>query len=125
MVNPSDTRLIARSCGREAKSGGIEFLVGFESEFILLKSSKTLEVVSEHSWSATNGTPSGSVEANVLEEIADAIQASGIELQMYHPEAAPGQVRYADIADRAVPPLNHLIDPVRNRHRSTSAARGR
>ena len=76
----------------KAKDVDVEFLLGFESEFILLKSTKPVEAVNYHSWSAINGFPSGTTEALVLREIADSIQASGIELQMYHAEAAPGQV---------------------------------
>jgi glutamine synthetase len=77
---------------RKARNIHVDFLVGFESEFILLKSTNPVQASNIHSWSATNGIPSGSAEAVALKEIADSIQASGIELQMYHPEAAPGQV---------------------------------
>jgi glutamine synthetase len=47
--------------------------------------------VNNHGWSNSPALPSGSVEAKVLEEIADALETAGIELQMYHAEAAPGQ----------------------------------
>lgn len=66
--------------------------MGFETEFILLKSTSPIDAVNYHGWSNSPALPSGSVEAKVLHEIAEAIQASGIELQMYHAEAAPGQV---------------------------------
>ena len=36
--------------------------------------------------------PSGSIETIVLQEIAENLESAGIELQMYHGEAAPGQV---------------------------------
>jgi glutamine synthetase len=76
----------------EAKSvSNIEFLVGFESEFILLKSTSPIEVTNNYDWSVAAAFGSGSVEAKVLEEIADGIEIAGIELQMYHKEAAPGQ----------------------------------
>jgi glutamine synthetase len=67
--------------------------VGFETEFILLKSTDPVEAVNNHGWSNSAATASGTKEALVLEEIADALQASGVELQMYHAEAAPGQVK--------------------------------
>lgn len=70
----------------------MEFLVGFETEFILLKSVDPIEAVNIHDWSASAGLPSGSVEATVMQEIADSLEGSGVELQMYHAEAAPGQV---------------------------------
>ncbi|GLB36978.1 putative glutamine synthetase [Lyophyllum shimeji] len=87
---------------KQSSSVGIDFLVGFESEFILLKSTKPVQAASYHSWTATNGFPSGSVVAKTLKEIADGIQASGIELQMYHAEAAPGQF---EMVTGPLPPL--------------------
>ena len=70
-------------------------MVGVETEFTLLKptTSNPLEPVNGHQWSTTLAVATGTVEAQVMEEIADAIQVDGIELQMYHSEAAPGQVR--------------------------------
>lgn len=70
----------------------MEFLVGFETEFILLKSTSPIEAVNSHGWSNSPKLPSGSVETKVLQEIAKSLQESGVELQMYHAEAAPGQV---------------------------------
>ena len=78
---------------RKAADADIRFLVGFESEVILLKSTNPVTAVNTHDWSHTNGLPAGSVESLVVKEIANGIQESDIELQMYHAEAAPGQVR--------------------------------
>jgi len=71
-------------------------LVGVETEFTLLKSADPLVPVNGHQYSTTLALTTGTVEARVLEEIADAIQADGIEVQMYHSEGAPGQVRPPD-----------------------------
>lgn len=71
---------------------GVEFLVGIETEFILLKSTDPIEAVNDHPWSVSAALPTGSAESVVMEEIADALETSGIELLMYHAEAAPGQV---------------------------------
>jgi glutamine synthetase len=76
---------------------GVEFLVGVETEFVLLKSMHPMEAVSNAPWSASRALPSGSVAAKCLEDIADALQNSEIELLMYHAEAAPGQVWYYTI----------------------------
>lgn len=46
--------------------------------------------------------PAGAVETIVLEEIASALDVGGIELQMYHAEAAPGQY---EIITGPLPPL--------------------
>ncbi|KAG6849645.1 hypothetical protein H0H93_006649 [Arthromyces matolae] len=86
----------------QSSQSGIEYLVGFESEFILLKTTKPIVAASNHSWTATNGFPSGTVVQKILREIADGIQASGIELQMYHAEAAPGQY---EMVTGPLPPL--------------------
>ena len=71
----------------------MNFLVGFETEFILLSSTNPIVPVNQHGWSNSTALPSGSVEAKVMREIADGLKEGGVELQMYHSEAAPGQVR--------------------------------
>ncbi|KZV65288.1 glutamine synthetase/guanido kinase [Peniophora sp. CONT] len=86
----------------DARAIGIEFLVGIETEFILLRSTDPIEAVNEYPWSTTAAFPSGSKEAQCMEEIADALIASGIELLMIHAEAAPGQ--YECVAG-PLPPL--------------------
>ncbi|KAJ7106496.1 hypothetical protein C8R43DRAFT_1140527 [Mycena crocata] len=68
-----------------------QFLVGFESEFILLKGTDPVEPGNIHDWSSSVGLLAGSTESIILQEIADAITAAGISLEMFHPEAAPGQ----------------------------------
>ena len=84
--------ITSRASTRETSKRGVSFLVGFEIEFILLKSTLPEAVpISTHDWSTTASIYTGSTGAIVLEEIAEALQAGGIELQMYHAEAAPGQ----------------------------------
>lgn len=83
----------SKICNSDAReNAGIEFLVGIETEFILLNSTSPIQAVNQHGWCSALKLPSGSVELKVLEEIASALKESGIELQMYHAEAAPGQV---------------------------------
>ena len=82
--------------------------------------------VNNHQWCTTLAHTTGTVEVRVLEEIADGIQADGIELQMYHSEDSPGQVR---------PPIWLMYFPVfysrgvpvsvRNCHWSHVTTRGR
>ena len=76
---------------------GAEFLVGIETEFILLKSTNPIEAVNDAPWSASCATPSGSVEAKCLEDIADTLLTGEIDLLMYHSEGAPGQVRESPV----------------------------
>ncbi|KAJ7183147.1 hypothetical protein C8R46DRAFT_1344044 [Mycena filopes] len=90
-VNLCPRSLLRRILGQIKDSANTEFLVGFETEFILLKSTDPTEPSNIHDFSASVGLLAGSAEAKALEEMADAITASGIVLEMYHPEAAPGQ----------------------------------
>ena len=77
---------------RDASTVGYSFLVGVETEFMLLKSTEPEIVpVDYHDWSRSNATLAGSVGSKVLEEIADSLQTAGLELEMYHAEAGPGQ----------------------------------
>ena len=75
-----------------ATSYNAAFLVGFESEFILLRSTNPIEAVNTHGYSISSALASGSKETEVMEEIAQGLVDSGVELMMYHSEAAPGQV---------------------------------
>lgn len=79
--------------------------MGFETEFILLKSTNPIEAVNSHGWSNSPALASGSKEAQVLDEIARALRASKIELQMYHAEAAPGQY---EVVTGPLPPLQAI-----------------
>ncbi|KAG9311496.1 hypothetical protein JVU11DRAFT_7693 [Chiua virens] len=83
--------LVSRLVRYAAEPLGVKFLIGFEIEFTLVKSANPLVFVNDHQWSTTVAISTGTIEAQVLEEIADAIQVDGIELQMYHSEGAPGQ----------------------------------
>lgn len=81
------------SFDREAKTASdVDFLVGFETEFILLKSTNPIEPISIHAWTSADALRSGSTSTKVVAEMVHAIELSGIEVQIYHGEAAPGQV---------------------------------
>jgi glutamine synthetase len=80
----------------------VEFLIGFETEFILLKNTYPIDAINPHGWCNAAGFPSGSVESQVLREIARCLKASGVELQMFHSEAAPGQY---EVITGPLPPL--------------------
>ncbi|KAK0238917.1 hypothetical protein EDD85DRAFT_828447 [Armillaria nabsnona] len=84
-------RSVLQRVVEQATQAGVEFLVGFETEFILLKSTNPVEAANYHAWTASNGLPSGAVESRVMREIVESLLKSGIEVTMYHPEAAPGQ----------------------------------
>ncbi|EKM57124.1 uncharacterized protein PHACADRAFT_142316 [Phanerochaete carnosa HHB-10118-sp] len=84
------------------EAAGVSYLAGFEHEFILLKSTSPPVGINSADYGVSQKLPAGSVEAKVLEEIADSLQEAGIELQKYHGEAAPGQY---EVITGPLPPL--------------------
>ena len=76
--------------------------MGFESEFILLKNTLPIEVVNQHGWSNSPALLTKTKEYQILEEIAECLSLSGVELQMYHSEGAPGQY---EVITGPLPPL--------------------
>ncbi|KAJ7142135.1 hypothetical protein C8R43DRAFT_892199 [Mycena crocata] len=97
-------RRILRDVVEDARSTAeVEFLGGFEIEFILLTATSPVTTVHNlQGYSNSLSLPTGSVAERVLEEISDALEASGVEVQMYHAEAAPGQY---EIVTGPLPPL--------------------
>ncbi|EPT02031.1 hypothetical protein FOMPIDRAFT_99756 [Fomitopsis schrenkii] len=93
LAAPLCPRTLLQNVLDEAKAkAGLSFLAGFEHEFILLSAtSPKLVTVNDAGYSCSAKSRTGTVEYVVMEEIADALQAAGIELQMVHAEAAPGQ----------------------------------
>lgn len=102
-----------------AKSYNAAFLVGFETEFILLKGTNPIEAVNPHGWNSTRALPSGTKETEVIEEIARGLVDDGIELMMYHSEAAPGQY---EIVTGPLPPLEAADALVHTRETITNVA---
>ncbi|PIL27396.1 hypothetical protein GSI_10544 [Ganoderma sinense ZZ0214-1] len=84
--------MLARLVKEAQDRAGVSFLIGVESEFILLKETTPEPVFGcSGDWSTAVKFRTGSAEAAVLEETARCLVDARIELQMYHAEAAPGQ----------------------------------
>ncbi|KAH7911434.1 hypothetical protein BJ138DRAFT_1085578 [Hygrophoropsis aurantiaca] len=81
-------RLTALAAQTSARAS---FLVGVETELILLTSTNPPEPVNTAGWSNSTATPSGSVAARAIQDIASACSRAGVKVLMYHSEAAPGQ----------------------------------
>lgn len=99
-VNICPRRLLKQIASDAHRDSGIDFLVGFETEFVLLGTNYS--PVNKHGWSCSTALLAGSVESAVLEEIADCLTRDGVELQMYHAEGAPGQY---EVITGPLPPL--------------------
>lgn len=74
---------------------GTEFLVGFETEFVLLKpdADGSYKPINGQPWSSSRALPAGALETQVLTESVAALTAAGVEIEQYHAEAGAGQVR--------------------------------
>ncbi|KAL0568953.1 hypothetical protein V5O48_013021 [Marasmius crinis-equi] len=114
--------LLKRIVETTRKELNTDFIVGFETEFILLSSTRPVTASNEHQWSSPVGFLAGSKEALILEEIGDAMQASNLSLQMLHSEAAPGQYEVVsgplspvDAADQVIF-VRELITNVASKH---------
>ncbi|EJD50466.1 FLU1-II [Auricularia subglabra TFB-10046 SS5] len=96
---PLSSRLCPRGLLRRvlidaAQQLDVQIRLGFEVEVIFLKSVAPLQAANDFGWSMTQAMPTGSTISVALEEIANALEGSGIELMMYHAEAAPGQYEF-------------------------------
>ncbi|KAI0360811.1 FLU1-II [Trametes cingulata] len=84
--------LLARLVREAKEKAGVSFLFGVESEFILMSATEPEPVfVNDFDWSSAAALRTGSVHSTVLEEIVTDLLAAGVEVEMYHAEAAPGQ----------------------------------
>lgn len=79
-----------------------KFLVGTETEFVLLKSTAPPVPVNSQGWCASGALMTGAVETQVMEEMAKALVDAGIELQVFHSEAVNGQY---EVVTGPLPPL--------------------
>ncbi|KAG9103368.1 hypothetical protein FRC07_010009 [Ceratobasidium sp. 392] len=80
--------ILQRVVQRAEKNLGAKFLVGFETEFILLD--KHGKPASTGAWSTSRKLQCGPA-ADCVHEIAQNIMEAGIQLQQYHAESADGQ----------------------------------
>jgi glutamine synthetase len=78
---------------RQAKAEyDITFLVGFETEVVFVEDGMYPPIpISQHAWSTSLAFRSSSVGKSIVEEVYDVLTSSGIEVQQFHAESAPGQ----------------------------------
>ncbi|KAF7967791.1 hypothetical protein HWV62_33029 [Athelia sp. TMB] len=118
-VNLCPRTALQRIVNEARDQAGVQYLIGFETEFILLKSTNPIEAINKHDWAVTQALPSGSLEYKVMEEISQALIDAGIELQMYHSEAARGQY---EVVTGPLPPLESCDALIHTRETITNIA---
>ena len=85
----------------KAKKHDISFLVGFELEVVFMTYSNvegayvygSNPVSRGHAWSNASAVRNPEI-MNVIEEILAKLERSGIDVQQFHPESAPGQYEF-------------------------------
>ncbi|KAJ3490294.1 hypothetical protein NLI96_g1517 [Meripilus lineatus] len=104
LVVPIDPRtLLKRIIDEASEKAGVSFLVGIETEFILLRETRPRPVeVNNAEWATSRKLPTGGIETTILEEISDVLQEAGIEVQLVHAESAPGQY---EVVTGPLPPM--------------------
>jgi glutamine synthetase len=112
---------MADDAGRE----GLEVMAAFENEFFLLRrTAGGVEPADDTVFAATLGMERGRA---VIDDVAEALLAQGIPVELYYPEAAPGQhemsVRYThalQAADRQLA-FRDTVHAVAARHGLTAS----
>jgi hypothetical protein len=96
--NHHDPRSLAKQAIEKLESSGIKnVLLGFELEFHLyeaqaLREGRLVPISTAHAWSTSQSLLAGGGKAlQILEDIVDALQGSGVDVAQFHAESGDGQ----------------------------------
>jgi glutamine synthetase len=116
--NPSYFSLCPRVCLKNIielarKEFGINFLVGVESEFVLLKGHNNHkpyqpDAVDNTTYSTSTAFRNPSI-VSTIEEILEALQNQNIEVEQCHPESCPGQFEIVTGPDNPLTAADKVI----------------
>lgn len=95
-------RTLLRKSVEKAKDAGLEFIMGFELEFVIMERNpdrqspeKYLTMQTDgHAWAMSRVLADIGREgsfSSAIDEILDALEAAGIDIEVFHPENALGQ----------------------------------
>jgi glutamine synthetase len=87
-------RTLLKRAVLQASNQGLEFQIGFEIEFVLLKRMESGDMeplsIAGHCYSSSN-TMDHDVAVDIVEEAMNQLEAAGIDAEMVHAESAGGQ----------------------------------
>ncbi|GBC08721.1 hypothetical protein RclHR1_08340007 [Rhizophagus clarus] len=115
---PSYFSLCSRICLKNIielarKEFGINFLVGIESEFILLKGHNNHETYQPDAVDNTVYCDSAAFQnpstVSTIEEILEALQNQNIEVEQFHPESSPGQFEIITGPDNPLAAVDKVV----------------
>ncbi|KAL7623107.1 hypothetical protein AAE478_006786 [Parahypoxylon ruwenzoriense] len=106
-------RTLLRKTLRKAAAHGLSFLLGFEIEFLVLERNPDVTSLVKywtmrndgHAWAMARAMADWGRQGSfntAADEILDSLAAAGIEVELFHPESAPGQY---EIVLQALPPM--------------------
>jgi len=94
---------LKRTIDYAQRVGGVELLVGYEIEVVFMRKIATgdkwehqygaSQVTEGHAWSTARAMHDNDM-MTMCEEIVEEMERTGISLQMFHPESAPGQFEF-------------------------------
>ncbi|PWW71963.1 glutamine synthetase/guanido kinase [Tuber magnatum] len=102
-VDTCPRTILSRAVQRAKGENKVDFLIGWETEVVFLNKTDLGAVSRTHAWSTARSLHNHCLKA--LEQIVDALEASGIEVLLFHPESAPSQY---EIVTGPLPPLESI-----------------
>lgn len=101
--------VLSRAVKKAKEEHDVQFLVGFETEVVFFQrvqkgDKEEFKPISEvHAWSTSRALQNKSLD--ILTECVEALEASGIEVLLFHPESAYGQY---EIVTGPLPPMESV-----------------
>ncbi|CAZ79317.1 unnamed protein product [Tuber melanosporum] len=102
-VDTCPRTILSRAVRRAKEEHKVDFLIGWETEVVFLNKTDLEAASKTHAWSTSRSLHNRCLTA--LEQIVDALEASGIEVLLFHPESAPSQY---EIVTGPLPPLESI-----------------
>ncbi|CUS14679.1 unnamed protein product [Tuber aestivum] len=102
-VDTCPRTILSRAVQRAREEHKVGFLIGWETEVVFLNKFDLGTADKAHAWSTARSLQNRCLKA--LEQIVDALEASGIEVLLFHPESAPSQY---EIVTGPLPPLESI-----------------
>ncbi|RPA97981.1 glutamine synthetase/guanido kinase [Choiromyces venosus 120613-1] len=88
-VDTCPRTILSRAVLRAKEEHRVDFLIGWETEVVFLDMADLGAASKTHAWSTSQSLHNHCLKA--LEQIVDALEASGVEVLLFHPESAPSQ----------------------------------
>ncbi|MBE9166825.1 glutamine synthetase [Pleurocapsales cyanobacterium LEGE 06147] len=99
-------RYFLKRMATAAAEEGLEIQAAFENEFYLLQQTKPFAPADQTVFASTAAM---NIHRPLVDAIASALAAQGIQVEQYYPESGPGQIEISVLYDRAVKAADNQI----------------